>query len=83
MYQDLHNYKIISTLTARQVEVSENTQFNHIEAACVIVMDGVRARLYGTVTELLVIKKDAKVFVHGAVTGKIQDEGGRLYIFDV
>jgi hypothetical protein len=74
--------KIIEEETVGIVYITENTQHNRINADLVVVAEGIKARLFGSVNQLIVLKKDCRVFVHGAVHGKIENQGGRLFIYD-
>jgi hypothetical protein len=75
-------YKIIAERVTGEVSIREHSQYNKLDADDVIVESGIRARLYGTIHKLLVMKKDCKVFLHGTLHGRIADEGGRLYHFE-
>jgi hypothetical protein len=72
--------KIIRDYTTGKIKIHEHAQYNHIEAENVEVMKGIRARLFGTVRDL-VLHKDSRVYVHGHVNGKITDKGGRLFVY--
>lgn len=77
-----NEFKIVSEHIMGDVTITENVQFNYITAETVIVAEGVRARLYGSVSKKLVVKKNARIFIHGNVTGEVIDEGGRIFIFN-
>lgn len=64
------------------VVISQNTQYNHIDARNVVVEENVVARLYGLIQENITVKKMATVYLHGKCSGKIINEGGVLYLFD-
>ncbi|MGZ3903516.1 MAG: hypothetical protein ACXVC6_07470 [Bacteroidia bacterium] len=74
-------YKTIESEIKGDIHITVDSQYNHIEAGKVIVGENIIARLFGTVNELIVIKKDATVFLHGKLKGKIQNEGGKLHIY--
>jgi len=74
------NYKIIETETTGEVYIKTNSQYNNIRANKVVVAENIKVRLFGTVKELLVIKKGAQVYLHGKITGKL-DNQGELYIY--
>lgn len=56
------------------VRVREDCQYNKIEAEKVIVEAHVTARLFGRVKDIEV-KKGGKLYLHGVVYGRIQNEG--------
>jgi hypothetical protein len=73
-------YKIIETEATGEVHIMVDSQYNNIKASRVIVDEGVKARLFGTINEKLIIKKGARVNLHGTIKGTIENEG-ELYIF--
>ena len=78
---DIGDFKIISHRVAGEIIINENSQYNDIDAERVTVLEGVTARLFGNVNHII-IKKDSKTFIHGKQSGKIVNEGGRLYIYE-
>jgi hypothetical protein len=75
-------YKIIKTEIEGDLTISEHSQYNHLNADTVIVEKGIRTRLYGVIHKKLIIRKEARVFLHGKLLGELQDEGGRFYHFE-
>ncbi len=73
--------EIISKLITGNVSVCENTQFNNFIGENVIVSENILARFYGIIMKDLVLKKDAIVYLHGRLEGKLINEGGTLYVF--
>ncbi|MCW3076950.1 MAG: hypothetical protein JWO32_1559 [Bacteroidetes bacterium] len=83
MFQQ-EEYKIISEqIDGKEVHIRENSQYNNIQADHVCIYEGVRARLFGHVKTQITIKKGAKLFIHGTISGNIINEGGRIYHFEV
>lgn len=78
----MDQFKIINQKITGKIIVKENTQFNDIDAESVIVERDVIARLYGNIQELLILKKGAVVFLHGALYGDVKNEGGEVHIFN-
>ncbi len=74
--------RVVSIETTGNVHITENTQFNRLKANNVIVAEGVRARLFGFIKESIVLKKGSVVFMHGELQGKIENEGGEIFLFD-
>jgi hypothetical protein len=62
--------KVVRTHITGKIKIAENTQFNQIDAEYIEVLPGVRARVFGTVKDL-VIHPECKVFIHGRITGTI------------
>lgn len=84
MFRSSEEYKIIShQVDGKEVHIRENTQFNNIHADHVYVYEGIRARLFGHVKTQITVKKGAKLFIHGTISGDIINEGGRIYHFEV
>lgn len=76
----MSDYKVIETETKGEVHIKINSQYNNIRADKVIVAENIKVRLFGTINELLHIKKDAEVYVHGTIKGKIVNDG-KLHIY--
>jgi hypothetical protein len=79
-YIDSKPLRIVTDYTTGKIKIFEDTQYNQIEVEEVEVMPGIRARLFGTVGDI-VLHKDSRVFIHGKVKGHITDKGGRLFIY--
>jgi hypothetical protein len=62
--------------------IESDSQYDVLNADTVNVGEYVTARLYGTIHKDLIIKKEAKVYLHGVVRGQVINEGGILYLFD-
>jgi len=75
------NFKIIPEHVTGNVTVSEHSQFNSISAGNVEIACSVKGRFFGTIKNLKV-NEGARVWIHGSVTGKIENNGGRVFIFD-
>ena len=78
----MEGFKIITQKVTGKVIVKENTQFNDIDAESVIVEKNIIARLYGNIQNLLILKKGAKIFLHGVLYGNVNNEGGEVHIFN-
>lgn len=69
-----YQLKVINDEIAGVVTIHEDCQYNHIIAEKVIVDEFVTARLFGQVKDVEV-KKGAKLFLHGIVSGHIKNQG--------
>ena len=69
-----YQLKVISDEIVGVVKIHEDCQYNHIVADKVIVDENVTVRLFGSVKDL-VVKKGAKLFLHGIVHGSIKNKG--------
>ncbi len=78
----MDKFKIINQKITGKVIVKENTQFNDIDAESIIVEKNIIARLYGNVQKLIILKKGAKIFLHGILYGNVNNEGGEIHIFN-
>jgi len=74
-------YKIIETETKGEVHINTNSQYNNINARKVTVAENVTARLFGNVSQLLVLKKGSRIFFHGTITGRVKNEEGELFVY--
>ncbi len=76
----MQNLRIINEEAVGVIKINENSQFNKVKADKVVVDENTTARLFGSV-KTLVLKKGAKLFLHGVISGKIENKGGELFIF--
>lgn len=72
-------HKIIAAETTGEIHIKISSQYNNLNATVVIVEEKITARLFGTISDLLIIKKGAIVYLHGAIKGKIENRGGKLH----
>ncbi|MGZ3898859.1 MAG: hypothetical protein ACXVO9_05815 [Bacteroidia bacterium] len=77
----MNNFKVVDAETKGEVTITIDTQYNNIKATKVIITEDVTARLYGDIMEKLILKKGARLYLHGTVHGEIENEGGELYLF--
>ena len=75
-----NDIKIIEMEFTDDIHITENSQYNKLNAANVTVYKGVHARLYGHISHKLIIRKDAIVYLHGSAA-QIDNQGGELHIF--
>ena len=78
-YMTKSELRIIEREITGTLTVTRDSQYNNLNAAIVIVEKNVTARLFGTISKQLVIKKGACVYLHGSIAGKIENEGGEFY----
>ncbi len=76
----MSDLKLIHESVFGQVCIKENSQYNNIKADKVIIAENVTARLFGSVTDI-VLKKGSLIYFHGEISGNVQNEGGELHIF--
>ena len=76
----MQNLKIINEEVAGVIRVTENTQFNKIHADKIVVSENITARLFGSVKNII-LKKGAKLFLHGVILGKVRNGGGEIFVF--
>lgn len=72
--------KIIPKETFGFVRISENSQFNNIQAERVVIEENVTARLFGKVNDI-VLNRGSKLFFHGTILGNVKNKGGELLLF--
>jgi hypothetical protein len=72
-------YKIIETEVRGNIRIAIHSQYNNLNADTVAVEEDVIARLFGTVQSKLIIKKGARVYLHGSLTGTLENLGGEFY----
>jgi hypothetical protein len=61
--------------------VNENTTFHNAFVESIIVEKGITARLYGSVDKEIVVKENAIAYLHGPLLGKVNNQGGTIYVF--
>ena len=69
-----YHLKVVSREISGVVKISEDCQFNKIEAEKVIIYENVTARLFGKVKDV-VVKKGGRLFLHGIISGQIENKG--------
>ncbi len=74
--------KIIYKEVTGNVFINVSSQYNNIHADNVTISKNVTARLYGSIKEKVILKKGSILFLHGVIKGKVDNEGGEIYIFD-
>ena len=77
----MNSFRVVDAETKGEVTITRDTQYNNINASKVLIEEEVTARLYGTVTEKVILKKGSRLYLHGAILGEIENEGGELYLF--
>jgi hypothetical protein len=80
-YMTKTELRIINREIEGELIINLDSQYNNLKAEIVIVKENVTARLFGTISEQLVIKSGACVYLHGSITGNIENEGGELFIY--
>lgn len=76
----MSDLKLISGEITGLIHIKEDSQYNSIKADMVILAENVTVRLFGDIGDII-LKKGSLVFVHGAVTGSIENRGGDIHIF--
>lgn len=75
MVQELKTYHGRMTC---EVVITEDSQYNNLDADWVIVNKNVTAVLYGRIKELLIVHEGAKVYLHANMKGDILLKGGEV-----
>ena len=77
----MDEYKVIDTEIKGNIYIIRDTQYNKLNALNVTVAENVKVRIYGMIKGKLIIKKGARVYLHGSVAGKLENLGGEIHIF--
>jgi hypothetical protein len=77
----MEEYKVIDTEIRGNIYIIRNTQYNNLNAMNVTVANDVKVRLYGVIKGKLIIRKGARVYLHGKLEGKLENLGGEIHIF--
>lgn len=77
----MNDLKLIQQNITGLIHIKENSQFNSIKADMVILAENVTVRIFGQIGDI-VLKKGSSVFIHGIVTGEIENRGGDIIIFN-
>jgi len=72
-------YNVVEAEVNGDIDVTINSQFNNICADNVTVFENVTARFFGTIKKNLVIKKGSRGFIHGKISGSVENDGGELH----
>jgi hypothetical protein len=77
----MEDFKIVQKEVIGNVTIKKNTQFNNINAENVLISKNIIARLFGTVTNVI-LKEGSKLYLHGIINGNVQNEGGEILVFN-
>jgi hypothetical protein len=76
----MYNLRVIQEEAIGTIKVKEDCQYNKVKADKVVIDENVTVRLYGTMNTLI-LKRGAKLFLHGIVYGNIENKGGEIFVF--
>jgi hypothetical protein len=62
--------------------ILSDAQYNDVNADTIKVKENVTTRLYGIINKDLVVGKNARVYMHGKIYGKVRNNGGSIYLFE-
>ena len=74
------NLKLIQEPVSGHIRIKEHSQYNNISAEKVILLENITARLYGNIVHV-VLKKGSRLYLHGIISGNVENEGGEIHIF--
>jgi hypothetical protein len=77
----MSEFKIVNTEIKGNLYIIRDSQYNNLNAVNVTVANNITARLYGNIKGKLIIQKGARVYLHGSVSGKLENLGGELHVF--
>lgn len=72
--------KIVRLRLTSDLIIEEDTQYNDVTSKNVTVQKNVVTRIYGIISEKLIVKEGATVYLHGPLPGQIINEGGKVYV---
>lgn len=61
--------------------VCEDTTYHYLSAVEVTIRENVVTRIFGVISDKLVVEKNAIVYLHGRCDGEIINNGGVVYRF--
>ncbi|MBC7695663.1 MAG: hypothetical protein H7141_09485 [Burkholderiales bacterium] len=73
--------KLIQDEITGLVHVKEDSQYNSINADLAILAENVKVRFFGQVGDVI-LKKGSLLYVHGTVSGKVENMGGVIHVFN-
>jgi len=76
----MSDLKLIQDEVLGHVRIKENSQYNNIKAETVMVAQNITVRLYGSVGDVI-LKKGSRIYLHGVITGNVQNEGGEIHFY--
>lgn len=74
--------EIIKDKITGDLVIDKDVQYQDVEVDTLIIQDNKTARVFGIVKKLIHIKKNATVYFHGKLIGKVINEGGQFHAFD-
>ncbi|MCE3278974.1 MAG: hypothetical protein K0S44_1165 [Bacteroidetes bacterium] len=83
MKAEFSDFETVNDLITGTIVITNNIQYNNIEAEKVIIEENVTARLFGKITDKLVLKPGATLYLHGSIYGNVENKGGVLNIYNI
>jgi hypothetical protein len=74
--------EIITNKVTGDLVIDKDVQYQDVEVDTLIVEDNKTVRVFGIVQKLILIKKNATVYFHGKLNGKVVNEGGQFHVFE-
>lgn len=74
--------EIIKDKITGDLIIDKDVQYQDVEVDTLVIQDNKTARIFGVVRKLIHIKKNATVYFHGKLIGKVINEGGQFHAFD-
>ena len=71
--------KIVRLKLTSDLIIAVDTQYNDVTSKNVTVQKNVMTRIYGIISEKLIVKEGATVYLHGPLPEQIINEGGVVY----
>jgi hypothetical protein len=83
MKAEFSDFETVNELTTGIIVIANNIQYNNIEAEKVVIEENVTARLFGKITNKLILKQGSTLYLHGSIHGNVENKGGVLNIYNV
>lgn len=74
--------EIIKDKITGDLIIDKDVQYQDVEVDTLVIQDNKTVRIFGVVRKLIHIKKNATVYFHGKLIGKVINEGGQFHAFD-
>lgn len=76
----MNDFLIVDEQITGDIFVTQDTQFNNIDANQITIAANVKVRLYGTAREVI-LRPGSSLYLHGKIYGNIHNEGGEVFTF--
>jgi len=76
----MNNLNLVQEEITGSLTITQNTQYNNVDADSIILEKNVTARIYGN-TNTVILKEGSVLYLHGKSPAKVENTRGTLHVF--